>query len=51
MNLKEKLQTLVDAGVGLEKTSTWLENEDEILSKTPWLTKDHVKVEHSDNHK
>ncbi|KAJ4181629.1 hypothetical protein NW755_010898 [Fusarium falciforme] len=41
--LKEELQTLVDAGFGLDKTGSWLESEDEVLAKMPWLTKDHVK--------
>ncbi|KAJ4181901.1 hypothetical protein NW759_017163 [Fusarium solani] len=42
-NLRRKHQTLIDAGVDLDKANTWLESEDELLAKMPWFTKEHVK--------
>jgi hypothetical protein len=43
-NLRRKHQTLIDAGVDLDKANTWLESEDELLAEMPWFTKEHVKV-------
>ncbi|KAM6513786.1 hypothetical protein FALCPG4_015000 [Fusarium falciforme] len=34
-NLRRKHQTLIDAGVDLDKANTWLESEDELLAKMP----------------
>ncbi|EED20883.1 sarcosine oxidase, putative [Talaromyces stipitatus ATCC 10500] len=42
-NLRRKYQSLVDAGVGLEKMNIWLESEDEILAKVPQFTKEQIK--------
>ncbi|KAJ4176862.1 hypothetical protein NW755_014186 [Fusarium falciforme] len=42
-NLRRNHQTLIDAGVELDKANTWLESEDELLAKMPWFTKEHVK--------
>nr|AXS76841.1 fructosyl peptide oxidase [synthetic construct] len=42
-NLRRKYQTLLDAGIGLEKTNVWLESEDEILAKAPNFTREQVK--------
>ncbi|KAH7126005.1 putative sarcosine oxidase [Dactylonectria macrodidyma] len=42
-NLKRKHQALLHADVGLEKTNTWLESEDEILATLPCFTKEQVK--------
>ncbi|KAJ5145341.1 hypothetical protein N7448_002733 [Penicillium atrosanguineum] len=42
-NLRRKYQTLLDAGIGLEKTNVWLETEDEILAKMPNFTREQVK--------
>ncbi|KAJ6078985.1 hypothetical protein N7467_008738 [Penicillium canescens] len=41
-SLQKKLQSLIDVNIGLEKTNTWL-NEDEILKKAPFFTPDQVK--------
>lgn len=43
-NLERKYQSLLDAGIGLEKTNFWLETEDEILEKAPNFTREQVKV-------
>ncbi|KAJ5161708.1 sarcosine oxidase [Penicillium capsulatum] len=42
-NLRRKHQSLVDAGLGLEKTNILLENEDEILKRLPHFTRDQVQ--------
>ncbi|KAJ5764510.1 hypothetical protein N7533_003191, partial [Penicillium manginii] len=42
-NLRKKLQSLLDANVGLEKTNFWLGSEEEILQKLPQFTKEQVK--------
>lgn len=43
-NLRWKYQSLIDAGVGLDKTNVWLENEDEILARAPHFTREQIKV-------
>lgn len=43
-NLRNKLQSLIDANVGLEKTNFWLGSENEILQKLPQFTEEQVKV-------
>lgn len=42
--LKEEYNALLDAGVGLEECTEWLENEDEILKKMPLLEREKIKV-------
>lgn len=42
-DLRKQYQALHDAGVGLEKTHHWLDNEDEILSKMPLLQRDQIQ--------
>jgi sarcosine oxidase / L-pipecolate oxidase len=42
--LRKQYQTLLDAGVGLEKSHQWLDNEDEILAKMPLLQREKIKV-------
>ncbi|KAI0018226.1 fructosyl amino acid oxidase [Xylariomycetidae sp. FL0641] len=42
-SLRKQYQSLLDAGVGLEKTNEWLESEDEILAKMPLLDRDQIK--------
>ncbi|KAJ5682056.1 uncharacterized protein N7477_001996 [Penicillium maclennaniae] len=42
-NLERKYQTLLDAGIGLEKRNLWLKTEDEILAKAPNFTREQVK--------
>lgn len=39
-----KYQSLLDAGIGLEKTNFLLESEDEILAKAPHFTREQIKV-------
>ncbi|CAJ2510930.1 Uu.00g065550.m01.CDS01 [Anthostomella pinea] len=41
--LRKQYQSLVDAGVGLEKTTEWLDSEDEILARVPLLERDQIK--------
>ncbi|KAH8664732.1 fructosyl peptide oxidase [Xylariales sp. PMI_506] len=41
--LRNQYKALLDAGVGLEKTTYWLEVEDEILAKVPLLQRDQIK--------
>lgn len=41
--LRKQYQTLLDAGVGLEKTNVWLETEDQILEKAPQLEREKIK--------
>ncbi|KAL4959803.1 NAD(P)/FAD-dependent oxidoreductase [Aspergillus stella-maris] len=41
--LRTKYESLVNAGIGLEKTNYLLENEDEILAKAPHFTREQVK--------
>lgn len=43
-NLRKKLQSLIDANVGLGNTNFWLGSEEEILQKLPQFTKEQVKV-------
>ncbi|KAH8906489.1 fructosyl peptide oxidase [Coniochaeta sp. PMI_546] len=42
-SLKKQYQALRNAGVGLEETHKWLDNEDEILSKLPLLQRDRIQ--------
>lgn len=42
--LQKQYNKLLDAGVGLEKTHEWLDNEDEILAKMPLLKPENIKV-------
>lgn len=42
--LRKQYKKLLDAGVGLEKTHEWLNNEDEILAKMPLLKRENIKV-------
>ena len=41
--LRKQYQTLLDAGVGLEKTTEWLDTEDQILEKAPKLDAAKIK--------
>lgn len=41
--LSKQYQALRDAGVGLEKTHEWLDNEDAILSKMQLLSRDQIQ--------
>lgn len=41
--MREQYQKLLDAGVGLEKTHEWLDNEDQILQKAPTLEREKIK--------
>ncbi|KAF2445074.1 fructosyl peptide oxidase [Karstenula rhodostoma CBS 690.94] len=41
--LRKQYKTLLDAGVGLEKTHEWLETEDQILEKAPQLEREKIK--------
>ncbi|KAK8215256.1 hypothetical protein M8818_002268 [Zalaria obscura] len=41
--LRRQYQTLLDAGIGLEKTNHWLDSEDEVLSKMPLLDREKIK--------
>ncbi|KAL4746967.1 hypothetical protein BDW72DRAFT_183787 [Aspergillus terricola var. indicus] len=41
--LRKKYRSLLDAGVGLEKTNFLLESEDEILAKAPHFTREQIK--------
>ncbi|RYP61862.1 hypothetical protein DL771_009981 [Monosporascus sp. 5C6A] len=42
-SLRQEYQSLLDAGVGLENTNEWLDNEDEILARVPLLQRDQIK--------
>ncbi|KAL4872839.1 hypothetical protein BDV12DRAFT_161600 [Aspergillus spectabilis] len=42
-NLRKKHQSLIDAGIGLEKTNLWLDSEEEILAKVPHFTRDQIQ--------
>ncbi|PSN71712.1 fructosyl peptide oxidase [Corynespora cassiicola Philippines] len=42
-SLRREYQSLLDAGVGLEETHEWLDNEDDILKCMPLLEKDQIK--------
>jgi sarcosine oxidase/L-pipecolate oxidase len=42
--LKKQYQALLDADAGLDKTTEWLDNEDEILAKMPLLEREQIKV-------
>ncbi|WWC87454.1 uncharacterized protein L201_002343 [Kwoniella dendrophila CBS 6074] len=41
--LKKAYKTSIEAGVGLEKTTEWLETEEEILKKAPLLDPEQIK--------
>jgi sarcosine oxidase/L-pipecolate oxidase len=41
--LSEQYQTLLNAGVGLEKTTEWLDTEEQILEKAPKLDRERIK--------
>lgn len=41
--LREQYQTLLNAGVGLEKTTEWLDTEEQILEKAPKLDRERIK--------
>lgn len=43
MDLKQAYQALLDANAGLEKTTEWLDSEDEILKKMPLLDREQIK--------
>ncbi|KAK6078896.1 sarcosine oxidase [Seiridium cupressi] len=42
--LRAQYQTLLDAGVGLEKTTEWLDSEEEIVAKVPLLEREQINV-------
>ncbi|OQD68854.1 hypothetical protein PENDEC_c030G03954 [Penicillium decumbens] len=42
-SLRRKHQSLIDAGIGLEKTNVWLESEEEILARAPHFTREQIK--------
>ena len=42
-DLKQAYQALLDANAGLEKTTEWLDSEDEILKKMPLLDREQIK--------
>ncbi|KAJ5892303.1 uncharacterized protein N7473_008531 [Penicillium subrubescens] len=42
-SLRRKYQSLLDAGIGLEKTNFWLDSEEEILEKAPHFTREQIK--------
>ncbi|KAF2184602.1 fructosyl peptide oxidase [Zopfia rhizophila CBS 207.26] len=42
-DLRRTYQALLDVNAGLEKTTEWLDSEDEILEKVPHLQRDHIK--------
>lgn len=42
-SLQKNYQSLLDANAGLESTTTWLDTEDEILSKAPLLSRDQIR--------
>jgi len=42
-SLKHTYQSLLSAGAGLETTTTWLDTEEEILSKAPLLSRDQIR--------
>lgn len=43
-SLRREYQSILDAGIGLEKSNFWVDSEDEILAKLPQFTKEQVKV-------
>ena len=43
-DLRQEYKALLDAGAGLEESTEWLENEDEILQKMPLLEREKIKV-------
>ena len=43
-DLRKEYETLVQLGNGLEKTTHWLDNEDEILARAPLLEREKIKV-------
>ncbi|XP_014556144.1 hypothetical protein COCVIDRAFT_100476 [Bipolaris victoriae FI3] len=43
VDLKQAYQALLDANAGLEKTTEWLDSEDEILKKMPLLDREQIK--------
>ncbi|KUL82077.1 hypothetical protein ZTR_09111 [Talaromyces verruculosus] len=42
-SLRREYQSIIDTGVGLEKSNFWVDSEDEILAKLPQFTKEQVK--------
>ncbi|GLI82053.1 hypothetical protein PoHVEF18_010453 [Penicillium ochrochloron] len=42
-SLRRKYQSLLDAGISLEKTNFWLDSENEILEKAPQFTREQIK--------
>lgn len=42
--LKQKYRKLIGRHPSLKDTTTWLDNEDEILEKAPFLERDQIKV-------
>ncbi|KAI2477253.1 Fructosyl peptide oxidase [Pyrenophora tritici-repentis] len=42
-SLQNTYQSLLSANAGLEDTTTWLDTEDEILSKAPLLSRDQIR--------
>ncbi|KAL3480917.1 FAD dependent oxidoreductase [Aspergillus californicus] len=43
LGLRRKHQDLINAGNGLERTNTWLDSEDDLLSRLPQFTREQVK--------
>ncbi|KAF2791578.1 fructosyl amino acid oxidase [Melanomma pulvis-pyrius CBS 109.77] len=43
MDLRQTYKSLLDAGVGLEESTEWLETEDEILQRMPLLERKKIK--------
>ncbi|KAI1767953.1 fructosyl amino acid oxidase [Hypoxylon sp. FL1150] len=43
VSLRRQYQDLLDAGVGLEESNEWLDDEDAILAKMPLLQRDQIK--------
>jgi sarcosine oxidase/L-pipecolate oxidase len=43
-DLRQAYKALLDADAGLEETTEWLKNEDEILQKIPLLEREKIKV-------
>ncbi|PCG97016.1 FAD dependent oxidoreductase [Penicillium occitanis (nom. inval.)] len=42
-SLRREYQSIIDAGIGLEKSNFWVDSEDEILAKLPQFAKEQVK--------
>lgn len=43
-NLRAHYESLIDAGAGLEESTEWLDNDDEILKRMPLLEKGKIEV-------